>query len=162
MGDLEVDEAPAPATADCSTSGQRCIGTKEGTCNPALLWPAGPELLPGVRVGVLVGIMEDGRVPLVVFPGQRGTAAIPARATVDIHGGHIGSELVLVFEDGDACRPIVVGCLSQGSGWPTGAQSSQVEINADGQRLVVGAKERLVLPWNLSIQPECWPATPWG
>jgi hypothetical protein len=106
--------------------------------------PAPPSYIDGVRVGQLVGFKE-GDIPLIVYPGQPGTAAIAARTTVDIHGEHIGKDVVLQFESGDPHRPIVLGVIRQPSPWPTGERPEQVEVDADGERLVVTAKEQIVL-----------------
>jgi len=58
-------------------------------------------LLPridGIRVGELVGIADNGTRPLVIYPGQPGTAAIPARSIPDLRGDHIGRQVVLIYE----------------------------------------------------------------
>ena len=68
-----------------------------------------PRPTQGVIVGTLVGFMDNGATPLVAYPGQPGTAALAARTTVDVHGAHIASEVVLLFESGDPSRPIIVG-----------------------------------------------------
>ena len=47
----------------------------------------------------------------MLFPGQSGSAAVRARTSVDLHGPHIGDSVVLMFEHGDADRPIVMGVL---------------------------------------------------
>ncbi|MDB6102933.1 MAG: hypothetical protein JWO52_2932 [Gammaproteobacteria bacterium] len=99
----------------------------------------------GALVGVLIGFQDEGRTPLVIFPGQPTDTAIPARATQDVHGAHIGREVVLVFEGADPRYPIIVGCLQRADGWPVSAQNGQVEVEADGERLIVSAKEQLVL-----------------
>jgi Domain of unknown function (DUF6484) len=99
----------------------------------------------GVVTGCLVGFADNGVTPLVVYPGQQGTAAIAARATMDLHGAHVGREVVLVFEKADPFRPIVIGVLS---GIPNGEpklRSTSVEIEADGERLIVSANDQLVL-----------------
>ncbi len=101
--------------------------------------------LNGASIGVLIGFQNDGRVPLVIFAGQRGDAAVPARSTQDVHGAHIGREVVLVFEGADPRRPIIVGCLQRAEGWPLATQTGSVEVDADGERLIIGAKEQLVL-----------------
>lgn len=100
--------------------------------------------IAGVRVGTLVGMTDEGRTPLVMYPGQPGSAALPARATLDLHGVHIGREVVLMFEEGDARRPIVLGCLTANPAWPL-ERPGQVEVDADGERLLVSAKNELVL-----------------
>lgn len=100
--------------------------------------------LNGIVIGVLVGFKDDGRTPLVTYPGQAGTAALPARAILDIHGQHIGRHVVLMFAEANPLRPIVMGCLTVQVGWPL-EQPGQVEVDADGERLIVSAKEQLVL-----------------
>lgn len=109
--------------------------------------PTGAVVEPiiGVRVGTLVGITDDGRTPLVVFPGRRGSAAVAARATIDLHGDHIGQEVALIFEECDAGRPIVLGCLARQTGWPGDTRPDPVSIDVDGERLLVSAKDQLVL-----------------
>ena len=99
----------------------------------------------GVVIGQLVGMTNEGRTPLVLYPGQPGTAALAARTVVDLHGPHIGCQVVLMFEAGDPVKPIVMGVLREGEGWPLEEQAGQVEIDADGERLIVTAKEQLVL-----------------
>lgn len=106
---------------------------------------AGADSPGGVTLGVLIGFQDEGRTPLVIFPGQPGDVAIPARTTQDIHGSHIGREVVLLFEGGDLSRPIIVGCMQRGDGSPAPAQPGAVEVDADGERLIISAKEQLVL-----------------
>jgi len=96
----------------------------------------------GVTIGMLIGF-KDAQ-PLVIYSGQPSTAAIEARATLDLHGAHIGREVVLVFENADPVRPIVLGCL-QREAPALLEQPGNVEVEADGERLVVTAKEQLVL-----------------
>ena len=51
-----------------------------------------------------------------------------------------------MFEDGDPLRPIVMGVLRQNDeGWPLQEPPGQVECDADGQRMIVSAREQLVL-----------------
>lgn len=101
--------------------------------------------LPTVITGELVAIADEGRTPLVRYPGQPGTAVLRARTVVDLHGGHIGQTVVLVFDGGDAGRPIVMGVLRQAEGWPLAETPAQVQVDADGERLIVSAKEQMVL-----------------
>lgn len=103
------------------------------------------ESLPAVVTGELVAITDAGRTPLVLFAGQQGSAAVRARAAVDLHGAHIGQPVVLMFEDGDASRPIVMGVLRQAEGWPLAEPPAQVEVDANGERMIVSAREQLVL-----------------
>jgi hypothetical protein len=79
----------------------------------------------------------------VFYDGQPGSAALRARSTLDLHAAHIGRDAVLIFEGGDPTRPIVIGCL-QGMTSPADVPGP-MEVESDGQRLVVTAKEQLVL-----------------
>ncbi|WP_235333901.1 DUF6484 domain-containing protein [Aquabacterium sp. NJ1] len=101
--------------------------------------------VPGVVVGTLLALTDDGQTPLVSFAGQPGHAALPARSTVDLHGAHIGQGVVLMFEQGDAHKPIVMGVLRTQGAWPLAAQPATVDVDADGERMTVSAKEQLVL-----------------
>ena len=101
--------------------------------------------IDGVKIGTLVGFADGGATPLVTFANQPTPAAVPARATLDLHAGHIGKGAVLVFEGGDALRPIVLGCLQVPGAEAIAVAPGQVDIDADGQRLIVSAKDRIVL-----------------
>lgn len=100
---------------------------------------------PQIVVGKLIGMTNEGRAALVLFSGQNGTAGVAARSVIDLHASHIGSEVVLVFEAGDAGKPIIMGVLRSGEGWPPGDRPGQVEADVDGERLIVSAREQLVL-----------------
>jgi hypothetical protein len=100
---------------------------------------------PGVVIGELLGLTDGGRTPLVCFAGQTGTAAIAARTLVDLHGPHIGQRVALMFENADSFRPIVMGVLIEKYDCPLEPRAGQLEVDADGQRLVVNARVQLVL-----------------
>jgi hypothetical protein len=134
MSELELDEAPCEA-ADPEI---------ERTSETASSARAPLRHIYGVRIGVLVGMRDDGCTPLVVYSGQPDSAALSARATVDLHGAHIGRHVVLMFEDGDPRRPLVLGCLAQQAATPA-ERPGNVEVDADGERLLLSAKEQLVL-----------------
>ena len=102
--------------------------------------------LPMVLTGVLVGIIDDGRTPLVTFAGQPGSAALRARTVVDLQGQHIGQSVVLMLEGGDPDRLIVMGVIREAQSWPSMAQvAGQIDLEADGTRMIVTAKEQMVL-----------------
>ena len=107
--------------------------------------PATPRKIHGVVIGELIGMADEGRTPLVLYPGQPGSAALAAQTTVDLHGAHIGRRVVLMFDNGDPLSPIVMGWLRQGEGLPLTEQPGQVEVDADGERLIVSAKEQVVI-----------------
>jgi hypothetical protein len=97
----------------------------------------------GVIMGTLVGFDAE-RAPLVIHKG-RPHAAVAAATIVDLHGAHIGRRVVLQFEEGNPDRPIVMGLLQSQAGWPLDDKPAQVEVDVDGKRMVVSAKEQLVL-----------------
>ncbi|SAK72236.1 Rhs element Vgr protein [Caballeronia glebae] len=101
--------------------------------------------IDGVRIGELVGINADDASPLVLYPGQPTGAALVARTVADLRGLHIGRRVALMFEAGDPIRPIIIGCLLGGESWPFDDTPAQVEVDVDGRRLVLTAKEELVL-----------------
>lgn len=98
-----------------------------------------------VIVGDLLGLKDDGRTPLVAYPGQLGSAAVPAGSVVDLNGAHIGKRVVLTFERGEVTKPIIIGVLRERDGWPAPQGPPQVEVDADGERLIIGARQQLVL-----------------
>lgn len=106
---------------------------------------AAAQLQTLAHVGSLIGFLDNGRVPLVTFAGQPGAAAIPARATMDLHAAHIGSEVVLTFERGDLLKPIVLGVLRALDPNYAREKPGSVEVEADGERMLLSAKEQLVL-----------------
>jgi hypothetical protein len=103
------------------------------------------EPLPSIVVGELIAITDDGATPLVLYPGQPGTAALRARSVLDLHGAHIGAQVTLMFENGDAALPIVTGVLRPAAGWPLADRPDQVQLDSDGQRMLVSAKKELTL-----------------
>jgi hypothetical protein len=104
-----------------------------------------PERIDGIVTGVLIGFKDEGRTAIVTYPNQPGTAALAAGAVLDLHGPHIGRKVVLMFENGDPARPIIMGLLRNPAAWPLVEQPGQVQVDADGERLLVSAKEQLVL-----------------
>jgi uncharacterized protein DUF6484 len=99
----------------------------------------------GIVVGELIGIADEGHTPLVKFPGQPGSAGIAARAIIDVHGAHVGREVLLAFDGADLTKPIVVGILRDGQPWALADRPGNVEVDVDGERMIVSAKQQLVL-----------------
>jgi hypothetical protein len=139
--DLPQDSSPAEAQA-------------EDVLSPLLQGPALSlfDLTPplqgpvhGVIIGTLLAMTDNHQTPLVSFPGQPGSAALRARTVVDLHGPHMGQGVVLMFECGDVHRPIVMGVVRGATGWPLADKPATVDVDADGQRMLVSASEQLVL-----------------
>lgn len=107
--------------------------------------PLASSTYGGIIVGELIGMTDEGRTPLVIYPGQLGSAAIAARSVVDLQAAHVGKPVVLVFEGADPLKPIVLGMVRSSEGWALKHPPGHVEVDADGERLTVTAKEELVL-----------------
>jgi hypothetical protein len=95
--------------------------------------------------GELVALAGEGRSPLVTYPGQPGGSAVAAGSVVDLHGAHVGQSVVLLFDGGDPHKPIVIGVLRDDTRCPLPEHVGQVDVSADGERLVVTAREQMVL-----------------
>jgi uncharacterized protein DUF6484 len=136
--DVEAQTADALCTADSDPLGTLVAGrfATSGGSTPASA---------GVVVGRLVGMTDNGRTPLVISPQVAGTTAVPARSVVDLHAAHVGQNVVLVFEDADPARPIVMGVLRDPLQSGIVEQPGHAVVDADGDRLIVSAKEELVL-----------------
>lgn len=145
MSELELEEPPCEANFSASLPTTRATTGTDRTPHQEPITHSGSDPILGVRIGTLVGLTDDGCTPLIMYSGQPGSAALPARATLDLHGAHIGRQVVLMFEDGDSRRPVLLGCLTQKPAWPLPERPGQVEVDADGERLVVSAKDELVL-----------------
>ncbi|HXD18653.1 MAG TPA: DUF6484 domain-containing protein [Vicinamibacterales bacterium] len=106
-----------------------------------------------VQVGRVVGSTSRGE-PLVDFPGNSGKPVV-ARALTSSGAAHTlaerVAEVLLVFEDGDPVRPIIVGVLDQhehlertlASG--TIRRDSRDNVTVDGSTLELVGRECVVL-----------------
>lgn len=108
----------------------------------------GPITSP--RAGRLVGHNEQGRL-LVDFPGNA-FGPLRARTTVVLEPAELERAVaeecpvLLLFEEGDPGRPIVVGLLrDQVPGAEPERPIQPIEVEADGRRVEVEAADELVL-----------------
>jgi len=108
-----------------------------------------PPPRPAAVVGTLTGMDESGR-PLVAFSGGAPGRATAARSTVALGENDVGRQLVVVFEDGDVAKPIIVGliqpsCPAQPATAPEPpAKVSRVDAKLDGERIVLSADREIV------------------
>ncbi len=96
------------------------------------------ERIEGVVIGILLGF--DTGVPLVVFPGNPRDTALPARSLTDLTSLVIGTEVALLFEGGDATRPLIVGRIVEPE-----RRSSTPTVVRDGDRVRITGQERIEL-----------------
>jgi Domain of unknown function (DUF6484) len=104
-----------------------------------------PEKFKNIIIGELIGLSINARLPLVTFPCQPGTSALQARSVIDLNERQIGQSIVLMFEDADPYKPIIMGVINKAGEQSAGNQSNPVEVDTDGERLLVSAKEQVVL-----------------
>lgn len=116
--------APAPPTAEAGT--------------PAFGLPAELPRVPSPIVGRLVRC-DAGGGATVEFPGNPFGRPVAARTTTPLDPASVGSDAVLLFENGDPARPIVVGVLR-----PV-AERPGVAAELDGERVVLTADREIVL-----------------
>jgi len=95
------------------------------------------ERIDGVVIGVFLGLGDAG--PLVVFQGNPEGVPILARSLTAMTVDMIGVEVALLFPEGDARRPVIVGRMVE----PTNEEGPQ--IIRDGRRVKVVANDRLEL-----------------
>lgn len=108
------------------------------------------SLVDAPVVGIVAGF-QDG-IPMIDFPANATGSLLAARSTVALHETDVGREAVLIFEQGDSQRPIVVGLVQnpeQGcrgvSGNPDAENKGQRAVELDGERLMLSAEREIVL-----------------
>jgi hypothetical protein len=94
------------------------------------------DKIDGVVIGAFLGFGEES--PLVVFPGNPEETALPARTLCELTSDMIGSEVALLFQEGDPRQPLIVGRIVK-----PGAFAPQVL--RDGESVKITAKERIEL-----------------
>jgi hypothetical protein len=129
--DLQLQASTADPTAPCLTLDHLLDATP---CEPS----PRPAPIHGVVIGRLVGI-DDHDAPLVQFPGNPVSHPLSARATMAITADQVNREVALLFEGGDARKPLIMGFLEH----PVAPAPREVQI--DHQRLELTADQEIVL-----------------
>ena len=100
--------------------------------------------LPRAVTGRLHGFGLDERPLVAGVPGLPGEI-VAARTAVPLRRSQIDAAVALVFEHGDARRPIILGVLQDEPAAAPDAPSQPVSIRADDERFVVSAEREIVL-----------------
>ena len=106
--------------------------------------PAASEVGSGAVVGRLVGFSADGQ-PLVEVSGGPSTTSLAARSTVDVRPSDVGRNVVLLFEAGDATKPLLVGVLKDAAADVKLQEEGGVEACVDDERVVITGQREIVL-----------------
>jgi hypothetical protein len=104
--------------------------------------PAESRLSGAVR-GVLGGLSAQGE-PLVDFCGNPTGQPLAAVATVAVQPRDIGKEVILLFEDGDPNRPLLVGLVQSPYTWLDNSRNI-LHVTLDGERLTLSAEQEICL-----------------
>jgi hypothetical protein len=111
---------------------------------PTTVTPRAPApALPQAVTARLHGFGLDDRPLVAGVPGLPGEI-VAARTVVPLRQTQIDAAVALVFENGDARRPIILGVL-QDQPAAAGDAPRPVSISADDERLVVSAEREIVL-----------------
>jgi Domain of unknown function (DUF6484) len=102
----------------------------------------------GVVLGELLAINSNAESTYLIQAAQLGDNAFFARSMIDLFAIHIGKKVVINFENGDPRFPIIMGVLHEPHHQPLATQGDAhgtLQIEADGSRMLVSAKEQIVL-----------------
>jgi len=108
--------------------------------------PARPSGFPTAARARLHGFDLGDRPLIVGLPGLA-DEIVPAQTTVSLQQAHIGSALVVIFDQGDLWRPIVIGVLQESRTLLARAavRAPLVSAHVDDERLVLTAEREIVL-----------------
>lgn len=107
--------------------------------------------LAGVVVGKLCKVADHGLL-LVDFPQNPSTRPLTARSTIALSANDSGREIVLMFEEGDFHKPIIIGMLqppevTKENGKTNGRlrEEKPLDVKVDDERLTFTAQKEIVL-----------------
>jgi hypothetical protein len=112
-----------------------------------------------IIIGVIQGINESG-MPLVQYPGNPRQEPLAAITTVTIEHRHVGRQVALLFNQGDALAPVVMGLIqnpldavlelqpetqAEENKEQQKTTNNRDEVYIDGQKIVFEGREQVVL-----------------
>lgn len=98
------------------------------------------EPIYGVVTGVLTGRTNDGCVN-IDYPENTCPKPLSARSVVACTDDDIGREVVLMFENGDRSKPLIMGFLQS----PTASAPAPAQVLVDGESITLTAKQEITL-----------------
>jgi hypothetical protein len=138
------------STCDVAPTAQTAMGDEVNLLSPLLrrksqVGSDGAITTTAMALGELLALVDDGITPLIRLANQPQGRATIASSIVELHGRLIGSKLLIGFIENDRDSPVVLGVLTGHANWSTTESHPQVEVDADGKRLFISAREELVL-----------------
>jgi len=100
--------------------------------------PRQSEKIAGAVVGLFIGLNKEGQ-PIVDYPSNPTDGALPARTTQKISETDGGNDVLLLFEDGDPVKPVILGFLRDST-----EQLKSADSVSDHERLEFHAKKEIV------------------
>ena len=101
------------------------------------------DRIRGAIRGVLVELSPAGE-PFIDYCGNPAAQPLDAISTVPLHRDDIGREAILLFEDGDPLRPLLVGIVQSSAAAGTG-RPEPVDATLDGRKITLTAREEITL-----------------
>jgi|SRR5271165_1886669 len=138
-----MKKAPVNSEKSCQTVlGVKELVSSDRSRNSERLGKAMPlTTRTEVSMGTLTGFDASG-LALVKFAESGTREALRARSTVTLSFSQIGSEVVLVFEEGNLAKPIVMGCIQSKN--PVEPEQF-IGVKLDGEELTLSADREIVL-----------------
>jgi hypothetical protein len=96
---------------------------------------------PSCVIGNLRSLDETG-VPLVDFSANPHRDPVAAQSIVTLSSSHVGNNVLLLFENGEPDKPIIVGLIKPST---RTEPPKLVEVQLDGEKLVFSAGREIVL-----------------
>jgi hypothetical protein len=106
------------------------------------------EPTTGIRQGAATAFFDGFDLqdqPLISGLPELPGEVVTARTTVALVRAQAGSAVVVLFEQGDVRRPIIVGVLQHGERTAGSTDSPLVSVQVDDARLVLSAEREIVL-----------------
>ena len=109
------------------------------------------EAIKGVVIGKLVDFTPTGE-PAVNFASNPSDSPLPAKSTVVLGKETLGCKVLLLFETGNARKPIIIGVVQppklpheKAKGVALGQHLAASIVECDGERVVFSAEKEIVL-----------------
>ncbi len=107
------------------------------------------EAIQGVRVGKLISLEQTGHI-YIDYPDNR-FGPLPARSCIRITEWDCERQILLMFENGDPQKPIIIGMIKDKPVLKTHDEQLVLnkeklkDIQLDGERIIFDAKKEIVL-----------------